>query len=623
MAASTALTFSPADLERMDQDVWEYNAFDLVSSKQLNRKVKASYRRFDFRIIKNPDFRNEVRDYYKWTVTSGKRKLNMAFDDFYRIHSLAGFLNTLNKEGSLLQYSQEYLYKSNYKYLQENGYVTQSITKALHSNQEIHEYIEDGDHLLQVQAIYRFLVDRKFEALPFFEKNVWRVEDLPYKVEQQLCRKRSVINFNRISQTDIRDTFKKYIYERLKVRKLSTVYDDMKTMHLFSSFLEHRHPEIAALKDVNRKVIVEYFSFLNRQHFAASTEMARKGQLRTFFEVCYYLGLGDVPKTRLIFLEDYKKKVEHLITYIPDNVMEQLDENIDDLPETPRNIVLLMEHVGLRVDEACRLKKECLCYDSSGDPFIEYYQYKTDRYNRIPISDKVADLLKNCIAGAKGDYLFTCNGHPYPQESVSRHLNYLAYNHKISDGSGRIWRFRCHQFRHTVAMRYARAGMSPNMIRMMLGHTSIRSIIPYLTLSDALASEKLNLFYEHEEEQFEQTVMQGSFYQKKKDPVLLTNGYCENDDLCETALTCYACGIFSADSQILEAYLKAVKRKKYALELEGYARQAQIYGSIESAITRKLEECNGKNGQNCTLPAEAVNGPCGICQEDNRGDGKR
>ena len=189
-------------------------------------------------------------------------------------------------------------------------------------------------------------------------------------------------------------------------------------------------------------------------------------------------------------------------------------------------------------------------------------------------------------------YLLTTDGiNPISQESFSFHVNRLAYKYQIKDENGNLFRFKSHQFRHTLATKYALEGMSPNMIREMLGHHDLKSIHHYIQMRDTIMSDQLQAFLQHEDEQYEELRRLRPFEQEKAIP--LSYGYCSKVDLCETALACYACGMFhmgKIDWKTNSAYLQVLQKKIEEAEKMGWDRQLEMYEKMVEIIGRAMED---------------------------------
>ena len=198
----------------------------------------------------------------------------------------------------------------------------------------------------------------------------------------------------------------------------------------------------------------------------------------------------------------------------------------------------VIEYVGMRLNELCELPCECLKRDSTDHIFLEFYQSKTNTYSRIPISDELIRIIREQQAAAQAAYPGTAylfpqtHDKPIAQFTFTFAINKLAYRHQITGKDGKLFRFQGHQFRHTLATRYAREGMSPHMIQMMLGQSSMKSILPYIELRETMMEGQIQAFLQSEDRSLKAWMHPEEMVQE----IPLSNGWCNKpDDVCATA----------------------------------------------------------------------------------------
>lgn len=594
---------SLSDDDRMQEDVWHLHEFDLY--REIDTPVRRRWDRttfqcsdvIDFTIIHNTSLREEAKAFYRYHLEQHIRLATTLISMHSSIIALLSFMDELDVKQSLLELPLDTLTEEfrHYHYTKLN-HVTLSRIEALDVHQKPVIYIEDADTINAIKKIYHFLEDQRDAHMPEMEKDVWDVRKLPFPVEVAASRKRTKIVFTAIQQPMMREVVKQYIYERLKVRKLSCVLDDMKGLKLFASYLAAHHAEIHEFSELSRDVVLQYLGFLNQQPFAMTTKRARKGVLDTFFKTCQFLEIGNLPDEQLIRPSDHYHKNKFVPRLIPDCALRQLNEHLDDLPRPIRIMTIVLENTGMRVNEACQLRVDCLKEDTAGDPYLQYFQSKTSHINRIPITHDFAKILQEQIRYVHAQfpdsvYLITMDGiHPVQQDTWSFHINRMAFQHHITDETGNLFRFQAHQFRHTVATRYAMEGMSPNMIRSMLGHQDMKSIASYIEIRDVMANQKLRAFIQQEGKRYKE-LRRADAAQPASIP--LAYGYCSHQDLCDTALACYACGMFQMDDvdrTTVQRYLDAIDGRIQSLHMEQGSRQMEIY----QVIREKLQEALAK-----------------------------
>lgn len=134
--------------------------------------------------------------------------------------------------------------------------------------------------------------------------------------------------------------------------------------------------------------------------------------------------------------------------------------------------------------------------------------------------------------------------------------------------------------------------MSPNMIKLMLGHKSIKSIMSYIELNNIMQNEKMRDFLDKENK-----VMNSLKHKKLNEESIihgkypLINGYC--DDICDSAFICYSCSMFlldELDKNLLVDYLKKINLQIDLVEKRGYIRQIEILTKTKRILEKKLNE---------------------------------
>lgn len=586
-------------------EVWHITAFpQYIKDCQTKGYIDSRYgaRVIDFTLIANKTIRKEMLAFCREQLLSKKQKVVTFSHNWFRFKILIRFLNTLSISGSLLQYPEKEILQKYKEFLAEHHFALSSTVHAVTVNQTKKAYRTHSEKYYDLGRLYHFLQKQQQKVLPEWEKDVWNVDNLPFHIEKSKSRVRHTLNFLSITQPAFRQTAKTYILARLKLRKFSTVCDDMKALKEFSAFLSLHHPEIDSLEVLTRDILLEYIQYIREKNFSTIAYKQRIGFVRTFLENGAFMEIPGLPKKILIYREDYRKAVKVLPRIIPTFVLDQLHRCLPQLKRSLQINVTLLENVGMRPNELCQLKLDCLKYDTEGGSYLEYYQSKTRCYNRIPISDTLVTLIQEQQAYVKATfqnpvYLFQISDtKPIGQESVARALNYLSYDNHIIDETGKPYRFKLHRFRHTVATRYAREGMSPSMLREMLGHKSIRSMMSYIHFNQTLNDEKIQAFLKTEDD-FLLQQFQGTGQEPLEKATPLPNGFCTSEELCDTALLCYSCGMFSTDTldrDKLHQYRNCLEQAEQQAALEGHKRQEENLKQIRLALEKTLKgEPNG------------------------------
>lgn len=121
----------------------------------------------------------------------------------------------------------------------------------------------------------------------------------------------------------------------------------------------------------------------------------------------------------------------------------------------------------------------------------------------IPISKEIAALIlvqEQRVAYELDDgcvYVFPRkDGSPLKQDTFRVKLNKLAYEEKITDNKGEIFRFHAHAFRHTVGTRMINNGVPQHIVQKFLGHESPEMTARYAHIFDETLKKEFIKFKE-------------------------------------------------------------------------------------------------------------------------------
>jgi integrase/DNA-directed RNA polymerase subunit RPC12/RpoP len=389
------------------------------------------------------------------------------------------------------------------------------------------------------------------QSLPLSD-DVWLAEDLGLRVPKHRREKKFI--FLNIHPSWLRENAKKMIrYLAATGKQFNTLLNYLKSLNDFSFFLLKKHPYLKSIEEINRSLILDYLDDLSIRKIGYSSKMDRLGTLRVLFEVGLINKWFDLPP-HLIRSEDYPSKTISLPRYIPEEVIQQLNEHLDDLPEPVMRMVLLIQECGLRVGELCQLNFDCLRQDSRGDWYIQFMRWKMLEEDTIPISVELALVIQEQQQYIRENleshynYLFCGrNQNPYkafvPKTKVmsatafTNYLKGLAEKFNIRDNSGKCWNFESHQFRHTVGTRMINNGVPQHIIQRYLGHKTPTMTQVYAHIHDETLRKEIDKYHETrvvnfqgETAELEKTVLASGddleWFKKKVQARALEHGYC-------------------------------------------------------------------------------------------------
>ncbi|PLT29442.1 tyrosine-type recombinase/integrase [Peribacillus deserti] len=430
------------------------------------------------------------------------------------LHKLVLFLNEEHSRlSSLLDLDIEKAEKQWIWWLNNKGVKTTQTCKNIKYGEYENKRI--------VANFFRSVYEKLFtltDTREEWEKDRWdiRVLNAYYGVDYNVSTTQYYIDFTSIENDVFKMHFKKYIKTRLLGGgKFSwgTAREYLKGVPKFLNFISELEPEWNDLKGLTRQHIEKYLEFI--RHYAKNIK-------------CVYVFLKDTQRfdysiapekstTILLYSEDYpnlSKKSDDDIDYIPEHVLEQLFENINDLHPDVQPIVWVAFKTGLRISDVLGLTQKCLVR-LNGKYSIQTDIEKTYvKGHKIPIDDQLANMIAVLIHNSKEHsnddnnpvkYIFvrysgSRKKKPFSQHWVQEKLNQLAIKKNITDEIGNVFHFKSHQFRHTYAVKMLNGGADILTVQELLAHAS-----PEMTMRYA------RLFDDTKRKEFEKVVKQGVF----------------------------------------------------------------------------------------------------------------
>ncbi len=232
-----------------------------------------------------------------------------------------------------------------------------------------------------------------------------------------------------------------------------------------------------------------------------------------------------------------------------------------------------------------------------------------DRHT-IPISKEIAALIlvqEQRVADELEDgcvYVFPRkDGSPLKQDTFRVKLNKLAYEEKITDNKGEIFRFHAHAFRHTVGTRMINNGVPQHIVQKFLGHESPEMTARYAHIFDETLKKEFIKFKEtlvtnngsildltEENTEADNTDLQ--WFKKNINAQALPNGYCRLPVIagpCPHANACLDCTNFCTSKQFLNEHEEHLDRIK---EILNSAKQNQWQRQVETneRVKNRLEQ---------------------------------
>ena len=466
-----------------------------------------------------------------------------------------------------------------------------------------------------------------------FSKDIWYSEkDLGLQTHQHSPIKH--LNFSLIKQSWLKQKAKQYIIQKkIQGIKISTLSNYILMFNNLSRFIERK--SLNCFSEINENILDLFVKEISQK--SQSYRQTHIGSLKEFLETGNIEGWFEISTYTLKEYSKNKQCNQGKINYIPDEVLQQLDENLHFFPEPIQRLVVLMKTLGLRSCEALNMKFDCLKQHQDGNWDIEFVNWKfQDKLDRLPINEDLVFLIKQqqkyiqdnlgndfelLFCGNKLGYALKKEGEVIPflpvaktltRQSFNRYLNKLAKSCQITDKTGKIFKFTTHQFRRTVATKMANEGVRTYIIQCYLRHHSPAMIKHYIELLPNTIKKEMEAFRKTSKiiditgAEIEPKKVSGDDYilewlREKMQPRALSMGFCQRPKLlkpCPHANTCMSCEHFRLnedDLPALKQHLERNRQLKSESIKKGYQRQIDIIEQDENQLIKLINSLEDKN----------------------------
>lgn len=496
----------------LNKNIWEIKFFkDIPQFKQITENLKDS-KNLEFN-IKNFNVNNELKFIVYNKIFSESWNLKTAVSAHKtNIKRFGLFIN--EKYPSINSLSEldinkssiewiDWLVKKDIKTTTINKYIAESVRKESEILNSTGKFF---NHMLNE---FNTLTDTRDE----WEKDRWNVKNLgKYGIGFNQSDSSHCIDFTKINNLAIRDSCKQYFKNKLiSSNNLTwgTAHQYMSYIPVFLNYICELEPTWNDLRGLQRNHIENYIEWL---HIYANKNSNPKKYItqvliiiESFLADIQMKELDIAPNKNikmLIRMDDkpkVPKKSNNDMEYVPDYVLEQLFEHINDLPEKIIPIVYIMFKTGLRISDTLELTQDCLI-KLDNEFWIETDIRKVNIVNhRIPIDKELADLLAIIISKSKehsnsynnpNNYIFVNysganRGYTYNRKWIQVELNKLSLKYEITDSNGKIFNFKNHAFRHTYAIKLLNSGVDIVTVQNLLAHASPEMTMRYAKLLDS------------------------------------------------------------------------------------------------------------------------------------------
>jgi len=156
----------------------------------------------------------------------------------------------------------------------------------------------------------------------------------------------------------------------------------------------------------------------------------------------------------------------------PDDLVAYYEAVEAEANEPIRTILLLLPRTGLRITEACRLRRENVV--ERAGRLVLRFRGKGDKERVVPLGTAGTALLRAVLQGAGDGFLFPGRGGPITDAAVRRVTRVIREKYGITTD------LSPHILRHTYATSLLSEGVDVRSLQALLGHESASTTMRYL-----------------------------------------------------------------------------------------------------------------------------------------------
>lgn len=464
---------------------------------------------------------------------------------------------------------------------------------------------EDYDGLFEKEIPSQFLQN------PLLQKDVWRTkEDLGLETHEH--QKFLTVNFGKIQPSWFNLLAKLYVLIRANL-KLSIKYiaGDISHFRKFANFLKEK--KINSIKYVNNDLFEQFEYWIHLTGVSERTISLHYTSLENLFDTCRQEGWLDVNTYWFRGRKTTSKPKNDNIDYIPEEVWNQLEENLHYFPEPMQRKVLIIRALGLRIGELLNLPLDCL--RKRGNQWRlrlkETEKFKIE--DELPVSLDLVAIIKEqqeyikthfanrynklfCSNKNGRDFNFVPTAKVMYINTFNRWVNKLAIKCDICSKDEKTWYFTSHQFRRTVGTIMTNAGVRDLIIQKYLRHRNpdMQNHYKHL-LKEVIGDEYQELTKEknfiniegkivatHKPQDAIEEYMRLRFHQ-----ISTQQGECHRSNLkkpCPTVNGCWRCGDWMTSEKDLPYLKQDLERLKDELEKANKLGMVRVAKEIQKDI---------------------------------------
>lgn len=328
------------------------------------------------------------------------------------------------------------------------------------------------------------------------------------------CRARcttKVLSFEFCGSAWLRALIKRWLRWRLSTGLgISTAVWNLRGLRLLVEFADARGVGLSAPGEFTRELLEGFVVHLASLEIKPTSANRSLGAVRTFLDDCRRHGwMPGLDPRATYYREDYARRAEQQPRYLSDHVLAQLEASLHRLPNrTSQTVVEILIGTGLRARDATELEFGCLSLDTSGAPYVRYFNHKLSRERYIPINETLAatirlqqDHVRDRFSGGS-PYLLPRTranpdgNHPFSYNTLAQLLVTWPRACDVREQDGSPAHVTAHRFRHTLATRMINNDVPEIAVQQMLDHSSPVMTRVYAKLHDRTLRQHFDRYHQ-------------------------------------------------------------------------------------------------------------------------------
>ncbi|WP_411738442.1 tyrosine-type recombinase/integrase [Peribacillus sp. S4] len=334
--------------------------------------------------------------------------------------------------------------------------------------------------------------------------DVWKVREKNVQGFTSL-----ILDFSLLSEED-KPFVKAYIHESL-TKTGASIHDAWSRLNsikiIYTRFMELPYKDVNSIFYMNIHHIRHLLDYLQqlrdengKQYYQLNSISLKYFHVKLFID--WIIEKYDWQFDNIFSIVSFHnlKAYKDPTNFIPETVVQQLEQFLEELPEIYINAWEIMMNSGMRFSDIQGLESDCITQDESEEiSVLKYINQKVQKqsirsgnskYHIIPASEVLIDAVERQkkltanlrVIGSTKKLFIVWNDSavvPLDGKTLSMNINKIIQKHDIRDDNNEIYHYTNHQCRKTVIVDLLSQGLSLKKVADLIGHSEETSARHY------------------------------------------------------------------------------------------------------------------------------------------------